>query len=407
MGVLGLGNVGQAVVRVAAASAADLRRRGIAVSIDSALVRDVARRRQCPKVPRVTNNVEAFMRGRYDVVIDALAGCDPAGTIAGRLLGKGIPVVSANKVLIAAEGPRLRGVAARAGTSLRVEASVLAGVPFIGAFERRPLAGQVTRVAGILNGTSNFILSKIAEGAAFDQALAEAQKLGYAEPNPAADISGRDAREKLVVLAEILFGATIKPDSIETRGIEDITPDALGAAAALGGVLKPIVSVSRRSAGRLAAHAGPAWLPGSHTLAGVSGRENAIVIDTRFNGRLTFQGPGAGADVTAATLLDDAVEAAGEKGARVTPQPSRASILSSVRAPETGWFARVCGPRHGLGPFVTAQVSSAGLAIEKLVVDAAGASLVIAPAPGTSIAAVRAAIQSQGLRLSTWRALHD
>ena len=407
MGVLGLGNVGQAVVRLAAESAPGLRRRGMALSIESALVRDVAKRRQCPKVPRITNNVEAFMRGRYDVVIDALAGCDPAGTIAGRLLGKGIPVVSANKVLIAAHGPRLRCVAARAGTSLRVEASVLAGVPFIGAFERRPLASQVTRVAGILNGTSNFILSKIAEGAAFDAALAGAQQLGYAEPNPEADISGLDGRDKLVVIAEILFGATIKPGSIETRGIEDITPDALSAAAALGGVLKPIVSASLRSAGRLAAHVGPAWLPASHTLAAVSGCENAIVIDTRFNGRLTFQGPGAGPDVTAATLLDDAVEAAGEKGARATPHAPRASILSSARPPETGWFARVCGQCDGTAALVTAQAASAGLAIEKLTVDAAGAAVLIAPAPEASIAAVRAALQSRGLGFSAWRTFHD
>lgn len=405
--MLGLGNVGQAVVRTAAASAPELRRRGLALSIDGALVRDVAKRRRCPAVPRVTNNIEAFLRGRYDVVIDALAGCEPAGAIAGRLLGKGIPVVSANKVLIAAEGRRLRGVAARGGTSLRVEASVMAGVPFIGAFERRPLAGGVTRFAGIVNGTSHFILSRVAGGVTFETALAEAQRLGYAEPDPDADISGRDAREKLVVLAEILFGSTVRAESIETEGIAGITPQVLRAAAALGGVLKPIVFAARRAAGRVSAFAGPAWVPSSHPLGAVSGRDNAIVIDTRFNGRLVFQGPGAGPEVTAATLLDDAIEAAGEKGQSLAAPASRTPIALSVRPPDTGWFARVTGVGPVNEAVVSAEVTAAGLCIDTQVAEDGAVSLLAGPAPAVSMAAARASLHTKGLAMTAWRTVHD
>ncbi|MEX2270364.1 MAG: homoserine dehydrogenase [Vicinamibacterales bacterium] len=420
VGVLGLGNVGQAVVRAAAASADVLRRRGLALSIDSALVRDVTKPRRCPRAGRLTSNVEAFMRGRFDVVIDALPGREPAAAIAGRLLGKGIPVVSANKVLIAADGRRLRRLAARAGTSLRIEAAVMAGVPFVGAFERRPLAAHVTRVAGILNGTSHFILSRIAAGAPFDVALAEAQALGYAEPNPDADVSGRDAREKLVVLADVLFGCAVRSASIVAEGIAGITPDALASAASLGGALKPIVFAARAAAcaqedglpasstaaRALTAFAAPAWVPASHPLAAITGRDNAVVIDSRFSGRLVFAGPGAGPDVTAATLLDDAIEAAGDE----TKGESRirTSHSVSVRAPETGWFVRITGERAPVKTaFVDLQIRAADLTVEKHRADSRGISLLISPAAADRVRAVRSALAAQGLTARVWRALHD
>lgn len=316
IGLLGLGNVGQAVARTAAASAPRLREQGLALSIDCALVRDVAKPRRAPKPARLTTNVEAFLRGRYDVVIDTLPGREPAGTIAGRVLGKGTPVVSANKTLVAWEGRRLRRIAARAGTSLRIEACALAGVPFIGAFERRPLAGDVAGFTGIVNGTSHFIVTRIGEGLAFEDALAEAQALGYAEPDPSCDLSGQDALAKLIILADALLGVTVRATSVMVQGIESLTAADLAAASARGGVIKPVVSVGRQGGG-VTAFVGPRFLPHSHPLAGVTGRDSAIVIDSRNSGRLFFAGPGAGPDVTAATLLDDAIEATSGGGRHV------------------------------------------------------------------------------------------
>jgi homoserine dehydrogenase len=329
VGLLGFGQVGQAVARAAAAPR--LRAAGCAVSIECALVRDVAKPRRAPAVARLTSNAEAFLRGRYDAVIDALPGREPAATLTGRVLGRGTPVVSANKAMVAGDGPRLRRIAARAGTSLRVDAAVIAGVPFLGAFERRPLAADVTRFAGVVNATSHFVLTRMAAGVAFDAALREAQALGYAEPDPHADISGADALAKLVVLAETLLGAVIRPASVQVQGIEGLTREDL-AGARTGGTLKPVIAAERIDGGRapyIRAFVGPAWVPASHPLAAISGRDNAIVIDSRHSGRLVFAGPGAGPDVTAATLIDDAIEAAREGW----PAAPRTSALVDVRRP--------------------------------------------------------------------------
>ncbi|HEX6324469.1 MAG TPA: homoserine dehydrogenase [Vicinamibacterales bacterium] len=315
VGLLGFGQVGQAVARAAAAAAPRLRARGCAVAIECALVRDVAKPRRAPAIARLTTNAEAFLRGRYDVVIDVMAGREPAATLAGRVLGRGTPVVSANKVMIAADGPRLRRIAARAGTSLRVDAAVIAGVPFVGTFERRPLAADVTRFAGIVNATSHFILSRVAAGLAFEDALRDAQAHGYAEPDAAADISGADALAKLVLLCETLFGAVIRPSDVRVAGIAGVTREDLAEAARRGGAVKPVIAAERiagRGAPFISAFVGPAFVRASHPLASVTGRGNAIVIDSRHSGRLVFAGPGAGPDVTAATILDDAIEAATE-----------------------------------------------------------------------------------------------
>ena len=308
IGLLGAGTVGQAVARAAAAAAPRLREHGLAVSIECALVRDVAKPRRAPKIGRVTSNAEAFLRGRYDVVIDVLPGREPAATIVGRVLGKGTPVVSANKTMLAAEGRRLRRIAARSGTTLRIEASAIAGVPFIGALERRPFAADTSSFTAIVNGTSNFILTRVAEGLSFDAALAEAQSLGYAEPDPSADVSGGDALHKLIILGDVLLGASIRPEWVSVEGIQSLTPRDLEEAAKQGGAIKPIVFAERQGA-HVTAFVGPRLLPASHPLAAINGRDNGILIESRNSGRLFFAGPGAGPDVTAATLLDDAIEA--------------------------------------------------------------------------------------------------
>ena len=393
VGLLGLGTVGQAVAQAAAHSARD----GVDVSIECALVRDVARRRRAPGVARITDNAEGFLRGRYDVVIDALAGREPAATLAARLLGRGVPVVSANKAMLAADGPRLRRVAARAGASLRVEAAVMAGVPFIGGLERRPLAGRAARFAGVLNGTSHFAITRMAEGLSLDAAIAEAQARGFAEPDPEADVSGADARDKLVVLAAVLLDAAIAPRDVAVDGIGDLTPADLGAAACLGGVIKP-VAFAARGPRALAAFVGPAWVPARHPLAGISGVDNAIVIEGRHIPRLLFAGPGAGAGVTAATLIDDAVEAV--EGQRALCGAGRDAASCRLEAPRTGWFARVSSPGR-------ARDVAAGLggAATRVAGDAARAWAIVPPADGDDIPARAAALASRGAALRLWRAL--
>lgn len=397
IGLLGLGTIGQAVAR--AAATAPLAHHGVALSVECALVRDTSRARRSPRVARLTTNAEAFLRGRYDVVIDALPGRDAASAIVARVLGKGIPVVSANKALVAADGPRLRRIAARAGTTLRVEASVIAGVPFLGAFERRPLAGRATRITGVLNGTSHFIATRVAAGAAFDEAVDEARRLGYAEPDPSADLEGRDAREKLIVLADLLLGAALDPRLIPLGGIEAITPTDFEAAERLGGAIKPVARAARVADG-IAAFVAPAWLPSTHPLATLAGRDNGVLIEGRHVDRQFFAGAGAGPDVTAATLLDDAVEAVRDRGRPVHERP--ASVGTAVAVPETGWFVRV---EHGNAARPAAFEGARARAIGSA--DGRTTWFLLDAAPGDGIAAACDRLRALGAPARAWRAIHD
>ena len=172
IGILGLGQVGQAVARLAADRAATAHA-GLRFHVEQALVRDVAKARNCPTPARITTNPSAFLRGNYDVVIEALDTVEPARTLVARLLGRGTSVVTANKALVAEHGAHLESIAAARGAAFRYEATALAAVPFLGTLADRPLVASVDRVLAIVNGTSNFLLTSLAEpGTSFDQALA-------------------------------------------------------------------------------------------------------------------------------------------------------------------------------------------------------------------------------------------
>ena len=342
VGLLGLGNVGQAVVRTNERWRARLAERGLDVQICSALVRNPARARRCTvQDALVTSDPAQFLAQPYDVVIEVLGGIEPAGTLVRRLLTAGIPVITANKSLLAAQGAALRRLARRSQTPLVVEASVLAGVPFLGSLARRPLASRVDRICGILNGTSNYILSAMTrEGASCESALRRAQELGLAEPDAHNDVHGIDAAEKLVVLLGELGVAELPTAAIETTGIDSITAADLTQAQAWGGVIKP-VAFAEHCDGACAVYVGPAFLRHAHALAGIDGLQNAVQLSAAPVGDLLFAGPGAGPDATAATLLDDVVElATGRRRRTVTVAEPPTPTLSCV-APATPWFVRL------------------------------------------------------------------
>jgi homoserine dehydrogenase len=252
--------------------------------------------------------------------------------------------VTANKSLLAAHGDELFAAAARAGVPLLYEASVLAGVPFLSTFRRRPLARTVTGVQGILNGTSNFILSRMArEGSDFSAALADAQRLGYAEPDPSKDIDGDDAVEKLCVLLRHFGDFTVAPPQIERRGIRDLDPADLQHAAAFGGTIRPIAVAAWRDT-TVTAYAGPAFVESTNQLCRVDGVQNAVVLTTPLADSLFFGGPWAGPSVTAATVLDDVVEAV---HAGVEPDLSQPRACDVVEQAEAGWFVRLTATALG------------------------------------------------------------
>jgi homoserine dehydrogenase len=336
LALLGFGSVGSAVARLAHDSPLHPAR------VTAALVRDVRRDRgPASQGIALASDASSVLASRPDVVIEALGGREPARSLVIDALARGVPVVSANKSLLAWHGDEVLAAAEAARTPLRYEAAVMAGVPFLCAFADRPFAASVHGFTAIVNGTCNFILSAMSGGRATrQQALAEAQRRGYAEPDPSSDVSGRDAAEKLCVLLRHFGGWSTTPNDLDVEGIERIDAEDLEQAREFGGVIRPLVSAAWECE-RPWAIAAPAFIPRTHPLAAVQGVDSGIVIRTRYHGVLTFGGPGAGPEVTAATLLDDAVTAA-RPGSSFACAASR---RPSWDAPATSWFVRVGAAR--------------------------------------------------------------
>ena len=395
IGLLGLGRVGQAVARLAADRGA-IAHAGIRFHVDHALVRDTAKRRDCPKPARITNDASAFLRGHYDVVVDALDAVEPARTLIARLLGRGTSVVTANKALVARHGPHLDAIAAAHGASVRFEATALAAVPFLGTLADRPLVASVDRALAIVNGTSNYLLTSLAgPDASFASALAAAQQRGFAEPDPSRDLDGLDAADKLLLLTSLFGWGRVSLEGLEVRGIRNITADDLAAARSLGGTLKPVVFAQRDAAG-VSAFVGPAFLSATEPLASLGGALNGIRLDGRYVTNLFFSGPGAGPDVTAATLLDDVVQAASVKK-RIHQRPAVSSRPVFTSPPITPWLIRVSFPGVVPGAAAVASLATAcGFHVERVAEFAAGTSRWICAAPqsGRDFAAAIARLQT-------------
>jgi homoserine dehydrogenase len=339
--LLGVGQVGGALAGLLQEPALSRR-----FNLSSGLVRDLARPRPHATGVPLTATLSQALGQSPDVVVEVLGGLEPARTLILEAIERRIPVVTANKSLLAAHGDELLGAAATGGVPLRYEAAVLAGVPFLGTFANRSLARDVTGVCGIVNGTTNFILSEMFEHRTdFATALAEAKRRGYAEPNPANDVHGVDAVEKLCVLLRHFGDWSVAPASISVEGIDGLQMGDLTAAREFDGVLKPVVQANWHD-DKLSAFTGPAFVPVSHLLAWIHGVQNAVLLRNRTAGDLFFAGPGAGPTVTAATVLDDVTEVAA-RGADVRAG-GRARQLwkrASPDRPVTEWFVRLSGER--------------------------------------------------------------
>ena len=336
IGLLGLGQVGTAFASLVERESANASRPFV---VDRALVREPASRLR-PRGVVIETNPRAVLDRRPDVVVEVLGDLEPARTLVLDAIERGIPVVTANKSLLAHHGDELAESASAAGVPLFFEASVIAGVPFLSPLIRRSvIASSFVSFSGILNGTTNFILSKMANtGGAYDAALNEACRLGFAEPDPFKDVAGLDALEKLIVLLRQLALASVHPGSIEVTGITHVKPAHLRLARALGGTIKPVVHARWNTAG-VEAFAGIAFLPNEHALARLDGVTNGICLQDRAGRELLFAGPGAGPEVTAVTVLDDVIEAIDGK-----TLPVRLAKRRAVTSPSTPWFLHVSSP---------------------------------------------------------------
>jgi homoserine dehydrogenase len=325
VGILGCGNVGAALVRLLESNAALVRQRsGVGIEIERVAVHNLAKERDVALAGGVlTHDAEAVVTDpAVDVVVEVIGGVEPARSLILAALKSGKPVVTANKELLANFGEELFEAAATAGVDLLFEASVAGGIPLMRPL-RESLAGErITRVMGIVNGTTNYVLSRMTEeGCSFAEAVAEAQELGYAERDPTADVEGFDAAAKAAIIASIAFGARIVAGDVYREGITQVTPDDIQAAAELGYVVK-LLAVAEETDGAVGARVHPAMVPLDHPLAAVRGSYNAVFIEGEAVGQLMLLGRGAGGGPTASAVLGDLVDAAknlhsGARGATI------------------------------------------------------------------------------------------
>ena len=314
MGLLGCGNVGAALARLLLADAKRITdRTGMRLDLAKVAVRSVTKERNVPGVePLLTTDAAGLVNDpTIDVVVEVMGGISPARDLMLAALHSGKPVVSANKELLANHGGELWEAASAAGVDLLFEAAVAGGIPLIRAL-RESLAGEhIHRVMGIVNGTTNYILARMsASGASYQEALAEAQGLGYAERDPTADVEGYDAAAKAAILANVAFGAKVVAGDVYREGISGITAQDIQAAARLGFEIKLLAIIESEAAGALAVRVHPAMVPHAHPLASVRDSFNAVFVEGESVGQLMLLGRGAGGPPTASAVLGDLVDAA-------------------------------------------------------------------------------------------------
>jgi homoserine dehydrogenase len=314
--VLGLGNVGSQVVRIIEESAADLAARiGAPLELRGIGVRRVAPDRGVP-IELLTNDVDALVsRDDVDVVVELMGPVEPAHKAILGALERGKSVVTANKALLAQSTGELAQAAERAHVDLYFEAAVAGAIPVIRPLTQSLAGDTVVRVAGIVNGTTNYILSEMdGTGVDYETALADASALGYAEADPTADVEGYDAAAKAAILASIAFHTRVSADDVYREGITRVTPADFASARALGRTIK-LLSICERITSddgqeRVSARVYPALVPLTHPLATVNGAFNAVVVEAKAAGRLMFYGQGAGGAPTASAVMGDVVMAA-------------------------------------------------------------------------------------------------
>jgi len=313
VGLLGAGTVGGGVWRILQDHADTIAARtGARIEVTRVAVRDRSRPRDVAFPDGVLGDdaMAVVESDEVDLVVEVMGGREPAGALIRRALELRKPVVTANKELIAHEGPALTALARAAGVDLAFEAAVAGGIPIIRPL-RESLAGdRVTRVVGILNGTTNYILTRMTEaGEDFADVLADAQAAGYAEADPSADVDGHDAAAKTAILATLAFDVAVHADDVYREGIRGVSAADLRVAERLGYGIK-LIGVANLVDGRVGARVHPAMLPADHPLASVRGVFNAVYVEADATGPLMFYGKGAGAMPTGAAVVGDLIDAA-------------------------------------------------------------------------------------------------
>jgi len=311
--LLGCGVVGSQVARLLLDNGDEFQSRvGRRLELVGIAVRNKAKHRPGIDPGLITDDAaDLVARTGIDLVIEVMGGVEPARSLILAALSAGASVITANKQLLAQDGATLYEAAAAAGVDLYFEAAVAGAIPIIRPLRESLVGDEVTAVKGIVNGTTNFILDKMhTHGSSFDEVLAEAQRLGYAEEDPTADVEGLDAAAKAAILASLAFHSRVKLDDVDCEGITKVTADDVATAEELGYVIKLLARCALAPDGSISVGVHPTMVPATHPLANVSGAFNAVFIESRHAGQLMFMGPGAGGAPTASAVLGDVVTAA-------------------------------------------------------------------------------------------------
>ena len=314
VGLLGCGTVGSAVARLLHEHREDIARRaGCNLEITAVAVRDPKRKRDVPLDSEVfvADPMAVIDDPDVDIVCELIGGNEPAGSLIMAAFDREKPVVTANKELLANRGQELFDGSDAKGLDLYFEAAVGGGIPLIRPLKESLTGERLSKVLGIVNGTTNFVLTRMTEdGSGYANALAEAQRLGYAEADPTADVEGDDAAAKCAILASIAFNARVVAGDVYREGIANVTPEDIEYARRLGYVVKLLAIAEMGDDERIAARVHPAMIPASHPLASVRDAHNAVFVQGPNVGELMFYGPGAGGDATATAVVGDLVSVA-------------------------------------------------------------------------------------------------
>ncbi len=311
IGLLGLGTVGAGMVNVLTRNGAEIARRaGREIRVVHAAARDIGRARSCPMdgIRLTADPFEVVDDPQIDVVVELIGGDDPARRLVMRAVDNGKHVVTANKALIAAHGNEIFAVARKKGVMVAFEAAVAGGIPIIKTIREGLAGNRIEWLAGIINGTGNFILTEMRDhGREFSDVLAEAQRLGYAEADPTFDVEGIDAAHKLTILSAIAFGIPLQFDKVYTEGITRITRSDVSYAEELGYRIKHL-GIARRTSRGVELRVHPTLIPERRLIASVDGVMNAILVKGDAVGATMYYGAGAGAEPTASAVVADIVD---------------------------------------------------------------------------------------------------
>ena len=337
--VLGAGNIGSAVI----SRLLHLDKKLLDINLSKVLVKDATKERDFDKNLLTEDFNEIANDENIDLVIEVLGGIEPGKGYINTLLQKGKSVITANKDIVADCGEELIKAAQENNSSLYFEAAVAAGIPVLKPLIESLRGEELTRVAGIINGTSNYILTAMEEGSTYEDALQNAQDLGYAEPDPTNDVEGIDAKYKAMILSLLCFGVSPSTDGVYTEGISQITKDDFDWAKRLNKTIKLVAQIDNSEDG-FNARVYPVLVDNKHPLAAIRGALNAVLVEGENINQLVFSGPGAGAAPTASAIIGDVLSACHQMASNQTnwyPLRSPKTGDKAMKDVYSSWFIRL------------------------------------------------------------------